>query len=137
MTPPTAQTAADVRGATFPNGGLALTVPDELLEALACRVAELLVPLISAPAGSPWLTVTEAAEHMRCKPKRIYDLISQHRLPAHRDGGRVLLRRDELDAYLLGDADTLLAPGADRQPGRAFSGAQRTVSSRASGREAA
>jgi excisionase family DNA binding protein len=54
----------------------------------------------SAPVPSLWLTVGEAAEYLRCKPKRIYDLVSQKRLPGHKDGSRLLLRRDELFAYM-------------------------------------
>jgi excisionase family DNA binding protein len=90
-----------------------LSVPDELLEAVAGRVAELLAPLLMAPAASPWLDVSEAAEYLRCRPKRVYDLVSQRRIPAHRDGGRLLFRRDELDDYVLGDADTLLTPATN------------------------
>jgi len=83
------------------DGSAALLV-DELVERVAARVAELLAGQLPAPAaGSPWLTVAEAAEYLRCKPKRVYDLASQHRLPAHRDGSRLLFRRDELDAYVL------------------------------------
>ena len=42
----------------------------------------------------------EAAEHLACKPQRIYDLVSQERLPFRRDGRRVLFRRSDLDEYL-------------------------------------
>jgi excisionase family DNA binding protein len=111
---------------------LQVAVPDELLEAIAGRVAELLAPLLAAPSGSPWLTVTEAADYLRCKPKRVYDLISQRRIPAHRDGGRVLLRRDELDDYLRDDADTVLTRAVNGLQANGFSGVQRTVSSHTS-----
>jgi excisionase family DNA binding protein len=75
----------------------------DLVECVAARVAELLADRLASTSSdaSPWLDVNEAAEYMRCKPKRIYDLVSQHRLAAHRDGARVLFRREELDAYLL------------------------------------
>jgi excisionase family DNA binding protein len=91
---------------------------DELVERVAVRVVELLGTHVSPPGeASPWLTVDEAAEYLRCKPKRIYDLVSQsrehdpgrRRLPVHRDGSRLLFLRHELDAYLLdghGGADT-------------------------------
>ena len=46
------------------------------------------------------LTVEEAAEYLRCKPKRIYDLTSQRRLAFVKDGSRTLIRRDALDQYL-------------------------------------
>jgi excisionase family DNA binding protein len=79
---------------------------DAALTALVPAIAEQVAALLAertTDARSPWLTVAEAAEHLRCRPKRIYDLISQSRLPAHRDGSRVLLRRDQLDAYLSGE----------------------------------
>lgn len=79
---------------------LQLTVSDELLETLAARVAELLAERMpSAPRDmSPWLDVTEAAAvYLRCKPKRVYDLVSQSRLPAHRDGSRLLFMRAKVD----------------------------------------
>ena len=48
----------------------------------------------------PVETVAEAAEYLRCKPQRIYDLRSSGRLPRHGDGSRVLIRRADLDAHL-------------------------------------
>ena len=86
-----------------------------MLDVLAPALADRVVALVSERVGqvgeqSPWLTVAEAADYLRCAPKRIYDLLSQRRLPRHKDGSRVLLHRGELDAYLAG---TLLAPGSD------------------------
>ncbi len=90
---------------------LRFTIPDELVEQIARRVVELLHDRTpDPPPSSPWLSVTEAAEYLRCKPKRIYDLVSQQRLPARHDGGRVLICRDEIDFYLSGSADTPLTP---------------------------
>jgi excisionase family DNA binding protein len=77
-------------------------------------VADLLTGRVGAALGSrsPWLDVNEAADYLRCKPKRVYDLVSQSRVPAHKDGSRLLLHRDELDAYLRA-ADTPLTPPVD------------------------
>jgi excisionase family DNA binding protein len=47
-----------------------------------------------------WMTVKEAAEYLRCKPQRIYDLRSSGQLPRHGDGARVLLHRDDLDRHV-------------------------------------
>ncbi|HEY3971129.1 MAG TPA: helix-turn-helix domain-containing protein, partial [Solirubrobacteraceae bacterium] len=55
-----------------------------------------------APAVSPWLNVAEAAERLRCRKDRIYDLISLGKLHPRRDGRRVLLHRDDLDSYVEG-----------------------------------
>jgi excisionase family DNA binding protein len=76
---------------------------DLIADRVADRVAEILadrLPAAAAPA-SPWLNVDEAAEYLRCTRKRIYDLTGQSRVPVHRDGSRLLFRRDELDEYLL------------------------------------
>ncbi len=73
-----------------------LDFPDDLVEAIATRVAEHL----NAGTTSPILTVEEAADYLRCKPKRIYDLCSQRRISFVKDGSRTLIRRDALDQYL-------------------------------------
>lgn len=78
---------------------------DELVEAIAQRSAEIVLERLEPkrPASaSPFLTVAEAAELLRAKPQRIYDLLSSARLQRHRDGTRVLVERAELLAYLDG-----------------------------------
>ncbi len=83
---------------------LALRVPEELVEAVAQRAAEIVLEQLSGRShpASPWLTVPEAAEYLRASRQRIYDLLSSRRLTRHRDGTRVLIRLDELDRYLAG-----------------------------------
>lgn len=76
---------------------LALSVPDDLVETIARRAAELVA---APPPLDPFLTVDEAGEYLRCKPKRIYDLCSQRRIDYVKDGSRTLIRRSDLDAYL-------------------------------------
>ncbi|HET6999349.1 MAG TPA: helix-turn-helix domain-containing protein [Solirubrobacterales bacterium] len=95
-----AQTSARSPNAKHPNPGLALAVPTELVETIAQRAAELLAERQAEVESTPWLRVEEAADHLRCKPKRVYDLCSQRRIPFVKDGSRTLLRRSDLDAYL-------------------------------------
>ena len=79
--------------------GLALAIPEELVEALAQRVADLLAE--RQPQAAPeLLTVDEVAAFLRCRRQRVYDLVSQGRLPHLKDGARLLLRRSDLLAYL-------------------------------------
>jgi excisionase family DNA binding protein len=78
---------------------LTVRLTDEQLAEIAKRAAAL-VP--AAPAGSPWLNVIDAAERLRCGKDRIYDLIALGKLHPRRDGRRVLLHRDDLDAYIEG-----------------------------------
>jgi excisionase family DNA binding protein len=75
---------------------LNLTVPDELVDEIAGRVLD----LIGARAQTPYMSVDEAADYMRCKPQRVYDLLSARRLTRLKDGSRVLVKREEIDAYL-------------------------------------
>jgi excisionase family DNA binding protein len=81
---------------------LTVRLTDEQLAEIAERAAALVSA--SAPAVSPWLNVAEAAERLRCSKDRIYDLIALGRLHPRRDGRRVLLHRDDLDAYIEGQA---------------------------------
>lgn len=85
-------------------GELRLDVPPDLVEAIAERSAEIVLERQGTTESMPYMTVDEAAKYMRCRPKRIYDLTSQRRLPFIKDGSRTLLRRVDLDAYLEGSA---------------------------------
>ncbi len=79
---------------------LTVRLTDEQLAEIAERAAALVSK--AAPAVSPWLNVAEAAERLRCRKDRIYDLIALGKLHPRRDGRRVLLHRDDLDAYIEG-----------------------------------
>jgi len=79
---------------------LTVRLTDEQLAEIAERAAAL-IPT-DAPAVSPWLNVAEAAERLRCRKDRIYDLIALSKLHPRRDGRRVLLHREDLDAYIEG-----------------------------------
>jgi excisionase family DNA binding protein len=82
-----------------------ITVPAELVEAVAQRAAELVLAElaeVSAPAReeSPFLTIPEAATYLRCKRQHVDDLLSQRHLTRYKDGGRTLVLRAEIDARL-------------------------------------
>jgi excisionase family DNA binding protein len=79
---------------------LTITLTEEQLAEIAERAAALVA--VGQPECSPWLNVAEAAEHLRCGKDRIYDLIALGKLHPRRDGRRVLLHRDDLDAYIEG-----------------------------------
>lgn len=76
---------------------LRFDVPDELVDAIADRVAERL----ERPAEG-WLDVDQAAAYIAAPRSRIYDWIAQERVECRRDGRRVLFRREWLDAALGG-----------------------------------
>jgi excisionase family DNA binding protein len=63
----------------------------EALEELVARVVDERLCASGADRREPeLLTVVEAAERIRAKPQRIYDLLSDGRLSRHKDGSRVL-----------------------------------------------
>ncbi len=78
---------------------VALTLSEDVLDLIAEQVRARLAHE-AAEARSPWLTADEAAEYLRCAVSRIRKLSSSGRIPKHRDGGRVLFRRDELDSFI-------------------------------------
>jgi excisionase family DNA binding protein len=79
---------------------LTVTLTDQQLAEIAERAAALVST--GPQEGTPWLNVTDAAERLRCGKDRIYDLIALGKLHPRRDGRRVLLHRDDLDAYIEG-----------------------------------
>ena len=74
---------------------------DEFVDRVAERVAQLLeegvTPHRRYGAEPELLSVSEAAELLRCKPRRVYDLRSAGRLPRTNEGGRAVVRRADLD----------------------------------------
>lgn len=77
----------------------------ELDDAALDQLADALAPRIAARTAAPippYLTPQEAGEYLRATKQRVYDLVSSGRLKRVRDGGRSLIRRDDLDAYLAG-----------------------------------
>jgi excisionase family DNA binding protein len=71
-----------------------VTLTEEALGAIAAQVQVL------PTAVSPYMSVLEAAEYLRCSRQRIYDLLSARRLTRHKDGRRPLILRSELEQYV-------------------------------------
>lgn len=105
-----------------PDKGVVTRIHPQDVEALADALATRLQP-------SPWLDAAEAAVRLRCKKRRVYDLVQQNRIPHRREGARLLFRADELDAWLdsgsAADADTVLTPGVNCLENGSISGPQR------------
>lgn len=79
---------------------LALQSDDPALRDVIAAEVRRQVAAAVRDALSPYLTVEEAAEYLRCKRGRIDKLTSMGALRKYKEGGRVLLRRDELDAFV-------------------------------------
>src|SRR5437867_4239361 len=97
--------------AELPGLACSLSLSDEAIELIAERAASLVLARLSASSPTvPYLTVAEAAERLRAKPQRVYDLLSARRLTRYKDGRRTLVSRDEIDAYLGHDGRDGVAP---------------------------
>lgn len=79
-------------------------LPDDELAPLAERLAGLVGNRSAPPPrpASPYLTAEEAAELLRCRRRRIYELVGDGRLTRHGDGRRLLLRREEVERLAQG-----------------------------------
>lgn len=93
---------ADAAAAETVRARVVLELPENVIEAVAERAAALVLERIAPTSPEPeLLTVPEAAEFLRAKPQRVYDLISAGQLERFKDGRRVLVRRADLVAHLL------------------------------------
>ena len=79
-------------------GEFTLTVPDELVDALAERIAA----RVRAAPESPWLDFEAAREYLRFSRDQLYKLTSARAIPFRkkRGGQGLLFHRDELDRWL-------------------------------------
>lgn len=75
---------------------IGLALQPEFLDKLAEAVAE----RIGGESARVWMNVDSAAGYLDLPKKRIQNLTAAGRIPHHKEGGRVLYRRDELDAWL-------------------------------------
>jgi excisionase family DNA binding protein len=71
----------------------------EIDEQAVAAIASAAANRASNPSDT-YLTVPEAAVLLRCKRQRIDDLLSQGRLQRVKEGGRTLVRRDDVAKHL-------------------------------------
>jgi len=78
-----------------------MTLPPELIETIVeLVVARVLTELGASEPRSPYLTIKEAAELLRCRRHRIDALLSMGTLTRVKEGRRTLVAREEIDRYL-------------------------------------
>ncbi len=75
------------------------TLPLETIDVLRQALA---TPAPSASV-SPFLTAAEAADLLRCRKRRIYELVADARLTRQGDGRRLLVRRAEVERLAAGE----------------------------------
>ena len=98
MSAPPARTREPLGAPDHTSAIPALTVPPELVEAVAVRAAQIVAERTAAPR--PWLDVQGAAEYLACPPSRIYALTSKRAIPFEKDGSRTLFRPEALDEWV-------------------------------------
>ena len=90
--------------ATQVQAQLTLSLPDELLQALAQRMAEAMLEQTGAlPATeSPWLDFRSAMSYRGFSRNKLYKLTAARAIPFRKkqDGQGLLFHRDELDRWL-------------------------------------
>lgn len=79
---------------------LSMSTVGALADALHERMSRSPITYDTAAMSSPWLTAQEAADHLRCPLSRVRKLSMTGTIPMHRDGGRFLFRRDEIDQWV-------------------------------------
>ena len=83
---------------------LALVVPDQFVEELADRTAELVAErlTLAAPAESSWLDFEGAMAYLGFSRDRLYKLTAAKAIPVRKklDGQGLLFHRDELDRWV-------------------------------------
>jgi excisionase family DNA binding protein len=77
---------------------ITLELPETLIEQVALRAVELIRE--QAPDSEEWMTSDETADYLKCGRGRIHNLVSEGRIPVHREGGRLLFLKSELDAWI-------------------------------------
>lgn len=60
-------------------------------------LADAIVERMGAPERTEWITVNEAAEHLRCSDKWIRERLGE--IPHVRIDGKLLFARQELDSW--------------------------------------
>jgi hypothetical protein len=78
---------------------IGLTISAEAVEAIATRTAEIVLQAGIAGISTPWMNRSQAADYLGYPLSR---LEKDRNIPCHRDNGRVLYHRAELDAHFLG-----------------------------------
>lgn len=79
-----------------------MTLARALLDEIAADPEALakLRELTGGDAVEAWVGVEQAAEHLGCKPQRIYNLVHARAIPYRKDGSRLLFRLSDLDGWL-------------------------------------
>jgi hypothetical protein len=85
--------------------GFSFDVPDDLVEAIARRSAEITVERLRGEWAPRWLTGAQAAaDYLGWPVKRVHNRIGE--LPHFRNGGALMFSTADLDRYVAGQKPT-------------------------------
>jgi hypothetical protein len=77
---------------------VAIEVPDEVVEAIAARAAEIVLERLQRQPASRWLYGAKAAaDYLGWPIKRVHNKVATGGLPHHRSDGRLMFSTTELD----------------------------------------
>ena len=81
---------------------LTIDLPEQLLDALAERMAARVVERLEQPEASPWMDLPAAASYLGFSRDRLYKLTAAGAIPCRRQPGgqRLIFHRAELDRWL-------------------------------------
>jgi Helix-turn-helix domain len=80
------------------NPPVAIEIPDEVLEAVAVRAAEIVLERLRKQPANRWLYGAKAAaDYLGWPVKRVHNKVTTGGLPHHRSGGRLMFSTTELD----------------------------------------
>jgi excisionase family DNA binding protein len=92
---------------------LSLTLPADVVDAIAERAAELVLERVQRDTvASPWLPVCDAAAYLGVSERTLERALARGRLRSSMVGRRRLLHRDDLDAFVRRAAGEETAPTA-------------------------
>ncbi len=86
-------------------GSLSVEIPNGVIEALAQRVAAIVLEGLEATSSRRWLRVDQTAEYLGRTPEAIRGLVKRGELTGYKPDGRLQLDRQELDKWMRGAPD--------------------------------
>jgi excisionase family DNA binding protein len=76
---------------------------DELVKAVANRVAPVIVASAPSEQVSPWMNIKTAAAYLDTTEQALRARVKRNEIPVHRRDGRLYFHRTELDQWVRGE----------------------------------
>ena len=81
------------------------TLPDEVLEEIAARAAEMVLARLDARQASPWHSLESGAAYIKRTPEALRKAAERGHVVKHQERakGRIAFHQDDLDAFMRGE----------------------------------